>query len=101
MFPPIIWLIFSGAALTLVCAVATRALLTVFGRFERRFALWDSLSANAYGIYLLHYPLVIWGQYALLNTDIGAVPKAAAVFTGALALSWGCSASIPRVRGLA
>jgi glucans biosynthesis protein C len=56
------------------------------------------LSANAYGIYLLHYPFVVWGQYALLESDIGAIPKAACVFTGALGFSWGASAVLLRVR---
>src|ERR1700733_13192663 len=64
--------------------------------FERRFAVWDSLSANAYGIYLLHYRFVAWGQYALLDADIGAIPKAAGVFTGALGLSWCGSAVLHR-----
>ena len=27
----------------------------------------DSLSANAYGMYLVHYPFVVWMQYALLD----------------------------------
>ena len=48
----------------------------------------DSLSRNAYGIYLLHYPFVIWLQYVLLGLAILAVAKGTIVFIGALALSW-------------
>jgi len=82
LVPRIAWLVLYGVAFALFCAAAARALLTLFARFQRRFAIWDSLSANAYGIYLLHYPFVVWGQYALLDADIGAIPKAAGVFTG-------------------
>jgi peptidoglycan/LPS O-acetylase OafA/YrhL len=95
LVPPIAWLILYGVSMALFCVAATRALLALFAGFERRFAVWDSLSANSYGIYLLHYPFVIWGQYALLDSDIGAIPKAAGVFAGALGLSW-CSAAALR-----
>ena len=94
LVPPIVWLLLYGVTFALFCAAATRAGLALFAGFERRFALWDSLSANAYGIYLLHYPFVVWGQYALLDADIGALPKAAGVFTGALGLSWCCAAAL-------
>src|SRR6202012_4800563 len=77
LVPPVVWLLLYGVTMALFCAAASRALLVLFGGFERRFAVWDSLSANSYGIYLLHYPFVVWGQYALLDSDIGALPKAA------------------------
>jgi glucan biosynthesis protein C len=95
LVPNIAWLVLYCVTFALFCAAATRALLALFGGFKRRFAFWDSLSANAYGIYLLHYPFVVWGQYALLDADIGAIPKAAGVFTGALGLSW-CGAAALR-----
>jgi peptidoglycan/LPS O-acetylase OafA/YrhL len=92
LVPPISWLILYGVTVALFCAAATRALLAAFARFKRRFVICDSLNANAYGIYLLHYPFVIWGQYALLESHIGAMVKAFVVFAGALALSWISSA---------
>jgi surface polysaccharide O-acyltransferase-like enzyme len=88
----IVWLILYGLTMMLFCAAMTRALLAMFDRFKRQFAVWDSLSANAYGIYLVHYLFIVWAQYALLDWSVGAIPKATCVFTGALALSWGCSA---------
>ena len=48
----------------------------------------DSLSANAYGIYLIHYLFVIWLQYALLGISMPAFAKAATVFIAALVMSW-------------
>jgi len=90
---PLSWLVASGVTLALFCTAATRAFLAVFARFEHRSALWDSLSDNAYGIFLVHYLFVLWGQYALLDSTIGAIPKAACVFIAALALSWLCTAA--------
>lgn len=95
LVPRIAWLVLYGVTVALFCAAATRTALSLCGGFERRFALWESLSANSYGIYLPHYPFVVWGQYALLDSAIGAIPKAAGVFTGALALSW-CSSAVLR-----
>lgn len=58
---------------------------------RRRSALADSLSTNAYGIYLTHYPFVLWLQYALLGTSLNAVAKTAFVLIVALVLSWAAS----------
>jgi surface polysaccharide O-acyltransferase-like enzyme len=92
--PPVAGLVCYGVAFALFCTAANLALLATFGRLGRQFAVLDSLSANAYGIYLIHYLFVVWGQYALLDLRIGAIPKAACVFTGALGLSWGCTAAM-------
>jgi surface polysaccharide O-acyltransferase-like enzyme len=54
----------------------------------------ESLSSNAYRIYLVHYVFVVWLQYALLAIAFNAVGKAAIVFAGALALSWMVSAGL-------
>jgi peptidoglycan/LPS O-acetylase OafA/YrhL len=94
LLSPVGWLVLYGVTLALFCAAATRALLSAFARLRVRSAICDSLSANAYGIYLVHYVFVLWGQYALVDTRIGAIPKAAAVFIAALALSWGSSAAV-------
>jgi surface polysaccharide O-acyltransferase-like enzyme len=52
-----------------------------------------SLSASAFGIYLLHYPAVTWLQFGLLNQPLSAPLKATLVFLGALALSWALTAA--------
>jgi glucans biosynthesis protein C len=57
----------------------------------------DSLSRNAYGIYLIHYVFVVWLQYALLNAPLFAFAKAAIVFGGTLVLSWATSAALRRL----
>ena len=65
----------------------------------------DSLGANAYGMYLVHYLFVVWLQYALLGADFPAVVKGALVFAGTLAASWGSVAGfralLPALHGIA
>jgi surface polysaccharide O-acyltransferase-like enzyme len=48
----------------------------------------DSLSTNAYSLYLVHYDFVVWLQYALLGTALFALIKGVIVFTGTVMLSW-------------
>ena len=57
----------------------------------------DSLSANAYGLYLVHYNFVVWLQYALLGTALFAMVKAAIVFSGTLVLSWIAVLAVQRI----
>ncbi len=71
-------------------------------RFARARGPWlDSLEANAYGMYLVHYGVVVWLQYALLGIFWPASFKAAIVFAGAVLLSWSASAALRRVRPIA
>jgi hypothetical protein len=49
---------------------------------------WNSLAANAYGIYLVHYVFVTWLQWALSQYSIPVILKFFIVFTGALTASW-------------
>jgi len=62
-----------------------------------RHRLLDSLIANAYGIYLVHYAVVVWIQFALL--PVGRPPwfKFGAALAGGLGLSWGASALLRRI----
>jgi glucans biosynthesis protein C len=48
----------------------------------------DSLSTNAYSLYLVHYDFVVWLQYALLGTALFALVKGVIVFCGTVILSW-------------
>jgi len=83
-------------------ALLVLSLTSVFVRFaRRRVPILDSLSANSYGIYLIHYLVVIWLQYAVLRIDLPAVAKAAIVFFGGLALCWGSIAALRRIRAVA
>jgi len=84
--------------LVLATAANCFGFAAVFIRFAvRRWPVADSLSANAYGIYLIHYVFVTWLQYALLGVPLFAIVKALIVFSATLMLSWGASATISRI----
>ena len=57
-----------------------------------------SLRDNAYGMYVIHYVLVSWLQYALLDAVLSGLAKAIFVFTGTLVLSWLITATLRRAR---
>lgn len=71
------------------------AFAALFLRFSAsRWPTAESLSDNAYGIYLIHYPFVVWLQYLLLGFMVPAVAKASIAFSGALLLSWGIASAL-------
>jgi glucans biosynthesis protein C len=110
------WLVISGAGaqvpgmqllanfgLVLATATGCFGLLALFLRFSTpprspggggMAAAFRSWSENAYGIYFVHYPFVIWLQYLLLGFALSAVVKVALVFTLTLLLSWAASCAI-------
>lgn len=91
-----------GRWFVIACAALSFACLAIFLRFaNRRFAIFESLNDNSYGIYLIHYLFVVWLQYALMNVDLPAIAKASIVFTAVLALSWGVIAALRRVPAIA
>lgn len=80
------------------CAAGCFFLLAVSLRFAtKRSRALDSLSANAYGLYLIHYGFAVWFQYALLTVALFAVVKALIVFSGTLALSWITTLAVQRI----
>ena len=92
------WEIANGLAYVTCCATTSFAFMAIFVRFaRRRSAVWDSLAANAYGIYLIHYVFVTWIQFALLRSDLPALSKCVLVFASVLALSWGSVALLRRI----
>jgi peptidoglycan/LPS O-acetylase OafA/YrhL len=91
-----------GAIFVLACASLSFAFLAIFVRFiRRRSALWDSLSANEYGIYLIHYMFVSWVQYAMLPAAMPGIAKGLIAFGCALALSWATSAALRSIPAIA
>jgi len=64
---------------------------------QKRRKVWDSLSANAYGMYLIHYAFSSWLQYSLLKAALPAIAKGSLVFVGTVALSWSVTAMLRRI----
>jgi surface polysaccharide O-acyltransferase-like enzyme len=84
----------AALAFPLACAAGALSMLAICLRVRMQERLLDSLSNNAYRIYLLHYGFVVWLQYALLGVALTAVAKGMIVFAGALALSWAASSGL-------
>jgi surface polysaccharide O-acyltransferase-like enzyme len=82
----------------LACATGCFFFIGACLRFAtERSRLLDSLSGNAYGLYLIHYDFVVWLQYVLMATVLFAVIKAAIVFAGTLVLSWATALAAQRI----
>ncbi|MFZ0776487.1 MAG: acyltransferase, partial [Xanthobacteraceae bacterium] len=79
------------------CAAGCFFLIAVCLRFATGYSrLLGYLSANAYGLYLVHYVFIVWLQYALLAAPLFAVIKAAIVFGGTLVLSLAATFAVQR-----
>jgi peptidoglycan/LPS O-acetylase OafA/YrhL len=88
----------SDLTLVLCCGTISLAFIALFRRFAvAHQPVFDSLSASSYGMYLMHYPVVVWLQFALLAVALGPIAKAAIIFVGAVALSWGIVVALRRV----
>jgi peptidoglycan/LPS O-acetylase OafA/YrhL len=97
-----LWALASYAGFVLSCAATSFAFMALFLRFVKsRSAIFDSLSANSYAIYLVHYMFVSWLQYALLPASLPGYAKFAIVCGGALGLSWATSAALRRISAVA
>ncbi len=82
------WFIFD-AFFSASCISSSLAFISIFKQKADVLNYTGSnLSANAYGIYLIHYVFVTWLQFALLQISVPVLIKFLVVFTGALSLSW-------------
>ncbi|MBW5439972.1 acyltransferase [Bradyrhizobium canariense] len=61
--------------------------------------LLDRMQADAYGIFLVHYPIALWIQYALYDYSWPAIVKATIGFVLTVTLSWGLTAALRKIPG--
>jgi peptidoglycan/LPS O-acetylase OafA/YrhL len=88
----------SDLTFILCCGTISFASIALFRRFAvAHRPVFDSLSASSYGMYLVHYPVVVWFQFALLAVALGPIAKGAIVSVGAVVLSWGIVVALRRV----
>lgn len=93
--------IVGGVSFAVTCGAISFAFLALFVRFAtRRRWIYDSLSENEYGMYLIHYMFVSWLQLAILGSSLPAIEKGMLVFAGVLLLSWGTSAALRSIPGV-
>jgi peptidoglycan/LPS O-acetylase OafA/YrhL len=99
---PRAWGIAGGIAFALSCAASSFAALALFVRLARRRSkVLDSLRANAYGMYLIHYAFAAWLQLALLRAPLSGLAKGALATLGTVALSWAAVAALRRLPAVA
>jgi peptidoglycan/LPS O-acetylase OafA/YrhL len=92
----------SDVTLVLCCGTISFAFIAFFRRFAiAHQPVFDSLSASSYGMYLIHYPVVVWLQFALLAVALGPIAKGTIVCVGTVALSWGVVVALRRVQVIA
>ena len=75
-------------------------ILAYFLRFKRSgWSVLDPMRADAYGMFLVHYPIVLWLQYWLFDFDLPAIVKAVVAFVLTVVLSWAATAALRRIPG--
>lgn len=96
------WRVSTDLMFSLSCAASSFAMLALFLRFARsRSGVFDSLSRNSYGIYLIHYAFVSWLQLAMVGTAMPSFCKFAVVVCGAVGGSWLAVSALRRIPGVA
>ena len=76
------------------------AILSYFLNNRRsEFSVLDRLQADAYGMFLVHYPIVLWIQYWLFDLSLPAIVKATIAFVGSVLLSWGATWVLRQIPG--
>lgn len=99
---PLLWQFMVDATFVLSCAASCFGFMSLFARFAtRRRVMFDSLTNNAYGMYLVHYAFVSWLQYALLKAAVPGLAKGLFVFLGTVLLSWAMIAALRRIPAIA
>jgi glucan biosynthesis protein C len=92
---PLIMKFAAGMGFVVACAAGCLCSLAICLRFANwRWQAFDSLSSNAYRMYLIHYVFAVWLQYALLGTALFAIGKAAIVLSGTVVMSWTSAAAL-------
>lgn len=76
------------------------AILAYFLRFKRSgFSVLDPMQPDAYGIFLVHYPIVLWLQYWLFDFDLPATVKALVSFVLTVIFSWAVTRALRQIPG--
>ncbi len=75
-------------------------ILAYFLRFKHSgWSILDPMQADAFGIFLVHYPIALWLQYWLFDYDLPAIVKATVGFVLTVALSWALTRALRQIPG--
>jgi len=61
--------------------------------------LLDRMQGEAFGMFLVHYPIVLWIQHWLFDYDVSAIVKASVAFVLTVILSWAATAALRKIPG--
>jgi peptidoglycan/LPS O-acetylase OafA/YrhL len=75
------------------------AILAFFLGTRQPWNMLDRMQGDAYGIFLVHYPIALWLQYWLFNYGLPAIAKAAIVFVLTVVFSWVVAAALRKIPG--
>jgi hypothetical protein len=91
---------FYGTFLVLFSASILLAILAFFLHSKAPGpTLLDRMQADAYGMFLVHYPIALWIQYVLFSYELPAIVKAVLGFLLTVMLSWGLTAALRKIPG--
>jgi hypothetical protein len=75
-------------------------ILAYFLRFKQSvWSILDPMQPDAFGMFLVHYPIVLWLQYWMFDFEIPAIAKATIAFVLTVFLSWGATEALRRIPG--
>ena len=75
-------------------------ILGYFLRFKHSdTSVLDPMHGDAYGMFLVHYPIALWLQFWLLGYDLPAIVKAGMGFVLTVALSWALTRALRMIPG--
>lgn len=98
--PQPVWYLASyGLFFVAFSAAILFAILGFFLGTKRSWNMLDRMQGDAYGIFLVHYAIVLWLQYWLFNFDLPAVVKATIAFVLTVAFSWAVTAALRKIPG--
>ena len=76
------------------------AILAYFLKFKQSgSSMLDPMQGDAYGMFLVHYPIALWLQYWLFDYDLPAIVKVAIGFVLTVPLSWALTAALRKIPG--
>ena len=75
-------------------------ILSFFLRFKKSgFSILDPMQPDAFGMFLVHYPIVLWLQYWMFDFNIPAFAKASIAFVLTTAFSWAVTRALRQIPG--
>jgi hypothetical protein len=97
---PYWYLAFYGLFFVTFSAAILFAILAYFLKFKQSgWSVLDPMQGDAYGMFLVHYPIALWLQYWLFDYDLPAIVKASIGFALTIPLSWALTAALRKIPG--